>query len=274
MQYDPVKRRLGRLLGSRPFTRRLFYRLMDVLLLRTWHIHRALHYFAKTLPGDRSVSVLDAGSGFGQYSWYLARAFPTWEVTGIDIKEEEVSACNRFAQQTGRPNLRFFREDLTTYQKKASFDLILSVDVMEHIEEDENVFANFFSSLKPGGLLLISTPSDLGGSDVKHQGDTSFIEEHVRDGYSVQEIRAKLSKAGFETINASYSYGKPGNLSWRLSMKAPIQLLGISKWFLLLLPLYYMLIMPLSLILNVADVKMNHKSGSGLIVKAWKAHNK
>ena len=56
--------------------------------------------------------------------------------------------------------------DLTTLTDINCYDLILSVDVMEHIEEDVIVFQNFYRSLKENGILLISTPSDKGGSDV------------------------------------------------------------------------------------------------------------
>ena len=68
---------------------------------------------------------------------------------------------------------------------------------MEHIEEDELVFRNFFRALKPGGSLLISTPSDQGGSDVHNEEEKSFIDEHVRDGYGIGEISQKLERAGF-----------------------------------------------------------------------------
>ena len=92
---------------------------------------------------------------------------------------------------------------------------------MEHIEEDVKVFRNFYNSLQDNGILLISTPSDKGGSDVHNEEEESFIDEHVRDGYSIKDISEKLSLAGFRNIEASYTYGKPGNISWRLSMKYP-----------------------------------------------------
>jgi hypothetical protein len=93
--------------------------------------------------------------------------------------------------------------------------------------------------LQPEVLLLISTPSDQGGSDVHDDHDSSFIGEHVRDGYNINEIKDKLILAGFSNIEARYSYGCPGKISWRLSMKYPIKLANISKLFLLLLPFYY-----------------------------------
>jgi hypothetical protein len=141
---------------------------------------------------------------------------------------------------------------------------------MEHILEDVAVFRNIQASLKPGGMLLISTPSDQGGSDVHEDAESSFIEEHVRDGYNIVEIQEKLRSAGFTKIQARYSYGKPGQVSWRLSMKYPILMLGKSKAFFLLLPFYYLVTFPFCLVLNWLDANHHHATGTGLIVKAWK----
>ncbi len=269
MQYDPIKRRLGMLFSQRPWARRLFYRLLDVLLLRTWHIHRALRHFGHK-QGTGPPHVLDAGSGFGQYTWHMAHKHNHWKITAIDIKEDEIRECQRFFKQAGREDVRFMVKDLAGYVAPEAYDLILSVDVMEHIEPDEMVFRNFCTSLKPGGLLLISTPSDQGGSDVHHQEDHSFIEEHVRDGYGKKEIREKLLAAGFSQVESQYTYGKPGSLAWRISMKYPIIWLAKSKAILFVLPLYYLLTMPFVLLLNFADLQGNHRSGTGLMVKAWK----
>ncbi len=270
MQYDPIKRFLANIFNRHAFTRKLFYRLLDILLLRSWHIHRALKAHAKTLDNIDNVHVLDAGSGLGQYTWYMTRKYPRWKITAIDIKNEEIASCKAFFKKENKKNIGFETRDLTTYVAPDAFDLILSVDVMEHIEDDRKVFENFHRSLKNGGMLLISTPSDQGGSDVQSEGDTSFIEEHVRDGYAVSDIAEKLRSAGFADISTKYSYGKPGHIAWHLSMKYPVLMLGRSKAFLLLLPFYYLLCMPLVLILNAMDIRMTHTSGTGLIVKAHK----
>jgi len=148
--------------------------------------------------------------------------------------------------------------------------LILCVDVMEHIQDDVQVFRNFALSTRNKGILLISTPSDLGGSDVHDDQDESFIEEHVRNGYNKHEIEDKIRQAGYSEVNARYSYGWPGKLSWNMSMKFPVILLGTSKFFYLLLPLYYLVIYPLAFILNLIDINFEHKAGTGLIVRAVK----
>lgn len=275
MQYDPIKRGLGEFFNRSPLSRRIFYRLLDTLLLRTWHVKKAIKIWKRTVPGN--AEILDAGSGFGQYSYYLARTNRKGRILGVDVKTEQIEDCNIFFKKDGLTNAYFQFADLTSFVAENSFDLILSVDVMEHIEEDVQVFRNFYNSLKSGGMLLISTPSDKGGSDVhdhhehyRNDGSASFIDEHVRDGYNIGEIQEKLKKAGFARTQASYSYGWPGKISWKLSMKYPILMLNTSKVFYLVLPFYYLFTYWFALILNFMDVSLKHKTGTGLIVKAWK----
>ena len=156
MQYDPIKRSLGRVFNNSVFLRILFYKLLDLLLLRTWHIKKAINKWSKN--SFKQVEILDAGSGFGQYSYFLSKK-KNRQITGIDVKEEQISDCNIFFKKAGKNNTKFFVDDLTKYIKQDHFDLIISVDVMEHIEDDVQVFKNFFTSLKKNGMLLISTPS-------------------------------------------------------------------------------------------------------------------
>jgi len=271
MKYDPVKKQLGNAFNKSPFLRKIFYGLLDLLLLRTWHVKRAIR---QHLSGRRKepLHVLDAGMGFGQYSYYLARKFRRWNIKGIDVKEEQVSDCNTFFTKIKLSNASFATGNLTRLAEKEQYDFILSVDVMEHIEDDNLVFSNFYNAIKDNGMLLISTPSDQGGSDVHHhhEDEHSFVDEHVRNGYNISAIQLQLKKAGFSKTEASYTYGAPGKIAWKLSMKYPILMLNVSKLFFILLPVYYLIFFPLCLILNCLDVQCKHRTGTGLIVKAWK----
>ncbi|MBS2098311.1 class I SAM-dependent methyltransferase [Carboxylicivirga linearis] len=273
MQYDPIKRSLGKIFNQTPALRILFYRLLDLLLLRSWYIRRELKI--KASQSAEQLNVLDAGSGFGQYDYFMSTLGKKWNITGVDVKKEQIEDCNQFFKKIGRGNrVKFEIGDLTKFVKPDTYDLILSVDVMEHILEDELVFENFFKSMKKDGTLLISTPSDQGGSDTHHDheedGVHGFIDEHVRDGYNANDIREKLERAGFSQIETHYTYGKPGSLSWKLSMKFPILMLNASKVFFILLPFYYILTYPLAFILNMIDTASEHKKGTGLMVVAHK----
>lgn len=273
MQYDPIKKRLGEFFNRSPFLRKCFYHLLDLLLLRAWHVARELKEIRKDL--SETPHILDAGSGFGQYAFRMTHIFKKASIVGVDVKEEQIADCNTFFNQIGLGKQVHFEEgDLTRYCKSDSFDLILSVDVMEHITNDTAVFQNFFTSLRSGGWLVLSTPSDQGGSEAHDQKadhrTTGFIDEHVRDGYNMQEICQKLREAGFSTVSARYSYGTPGKISWKLSMKYPIVALNFSKLFFLILPFYYVIAYPIAFFLNIFDVNVSHRCGTGLIIKAQK----
>jgi SAM-dependent methyltransferase len=274
MQYDPIKKTLGKVFNQTPFLRVLFYKLLDLLLLRAWHVRKEIRNWSSTSQpgnGKNQRFILDAGSGFGQYTYFLTGLSPLWFVDAVDVKDEQIADCNGFFARINRKNVLFEKADLTQFSKPDRFDLILSVDVMEHIADDEAVFRNFYDSLTQQGMLLISTPSDQGGSDVhEHEEGESFIDEHVRDGYNIRDIQDKLHRAGFIKTEARFTYGTPGKIAWRLSMKYPILMLNATKLFFIVLPFYYLLTYPFAFFCNWLDTKMTHETGTGLIVKAWK----
>jgi len=268
MQYDNIKQSLGNVFNRHPFLRKCFYGMLDLLLLRAWHVKKELRRIRRILPAD--ARILDAGAGFGQYAYYMSLLCRGWQIKAVDVKSEQVNDSNLFFAKIGRSDrVRFETADLTEFDDPNQYHLAISVDVMEHILDDTTVFHNIFTSLKPGGILLISTPSDKGGSDAcAHHG--SFIDEHVRNGYNIEEITSKLTDAGFSEVEAQYTYGRPGHISWLLSMKYPMLMLRVSKLFFILLPFYYMVVFPFCLLLNWRDVAAEHKSGTGLKVKARK----
>ncbi len=269
MQYDPIKKTLGRFFSGSLFMRKTLYFLLDILLLRTWHVKRSLRRISGGFKGD--VVILDAGCGFGQYTWRMSRMNREWRIKAVDIDGEHIADCKSFFDKAGLSDRITFRvTDLTQLTDNKCYDLILSVDVMEHIVEDKLVFENFFNALKDDGVLIISTPSDKGGSDVHSEHDNSFIGEHVRDGYSKNDITEKLIQAGFGNIDVTYTYGTPGNISWKLSMKYPIKMLNFSYLFFIVIPFWYLIFFPVAVVFNFFDLVIRHKEGTGLLVIARK----
>ena len=269
MQYESIKSPIGRFINKSVLLRKLFYLILDFILLRNWHILRELKRISNHLSND--AVILDAGSGFGQYVYRLARINKKWNIKGVDISSELVEDCNKFIFRTGLTGrVEFETADLVKFKETGRYDLVIIIDVLEHIEDDSSVLENLFNALKKNGFALISTPSDKGGSDVKQSNEVSFISEHVRNGYSVEDIKHKLEKAGFGNISTKYMYGRPGNLSWKLSMKYPVTMLNSSPFFYILIPFYYLLLSPFIAILNIFDLLMFHRSGTGLLVTAVK----
>lgn len=269
MKYELVKSKIDKIISGRNFARKIFYAGLNLLLLRAWYVRDEIKKFFKSRDGDK-IKVLDAGCGFGQYSYFIAKKFKNAQVVGVDINERRIKDCARFTEEEKIENLKFEFADLTKLNYHAEFDLVLAIDVMEHIEDDVKVFENFYNAMRENGLMIISTPSNFGGSDVHSDEEESFIEEHVRQGYDAGEIKSKLESVGFKNVKVKYTYGKWGSLSWRLMVKVPILLLGKSFAFAIILPFYYLLVFPLGIFLMWLDKKVKNAIGTGLIVTAMK----
>ncbi len=75
--------------------------------------------------------------------------------------------------------------------KSASFDLVISFEVFEHITEVERYLAEAYRLLKRGGLFIMSTPNV---ETYKMAGMNPY---HVKE-YTVDEVKQLTSEAGFE----------------------------------------------------------------------------
>ncbi|MCY4158572.1 MAG: class I SAM-dependent methyltransferase [Bacteroidetes bacterium] len=265
MEYDSIKDRIGRWLDSRPRILPILFALLDLFFLRTWYVHRAL----RKINLQSGSKILDAGTGFGQYAWHVARTYPGVYVTATDIKEDYLERARKsFDAYDLLDRIHLIVDDLTDPNVTELFDCILAIDVLEHIEEDDVAIQHFARRMRDGGALIISTPSDQGGSDVRDQDQTSFISEHVRDGYNLDELIQKLINAGLEIVEAKYSYGIFGAIAWRLLIKYPMLLLDRSLFLAPLVVLYYIPVLPLGLLMNLADLSRTNDRGTGLIIVA------
>lgn len=267
MKYDPIKKTFGNIVARNVFMRSMFYKILDLMFLRSWHVRNMVKLL---YPEPKSLKIFDAGMGFGQYTYFMTKWFKGSDILGIDVKDEQVDDCNFYFEKRGFKNVKFEVADLTKINFSNKFDFILNVDVMEHIVEDELVLKNFSNALKKGGRLLINTPSDLGGSDAHDEHEESFIEEHARNGYSKEDITAKIERAGLKVTHFKYAYGKYGTISWRFGIKYPILIAGVSKIFILALPFYYFFTLWFVLLLMWLDTKTDNEAGTGVIVVAEK----
>lgn len=263
MHYDPVKNIFASVIKKLPFLRILFYKILDIMFLRSWYVRRELRRLRNTF-GEKKISIYDAGSGYGQYSYFMSKHLQPCDIYSIDVKEDWITDCRDFFKSQNITNVNFAVEDLTNINHKDRFDLIVCIDVMEHIPEDVKVFQNYYQSLKNSGYLLINTPSIYGGSDVHDDEDESFVGEHARDGYSKEDLESKLHPLGFTTHQSKYTYGFWGDKAWRLGIKYPIMMVNLSRLLLLILPLYYLLTFPFTFFMMLIDYYSNNKVGSGI----------
>lgn len=97
--------------------------------------------------------------------------------------------------QIGEGNLPF---------KNASFDRVVSLDYIEHLEDDLGCLTEIHRLLKPGGELMLAVPRT-GTGFLLHKirprlGITLEFYGHKREGYSLRGLEEKLAQAGFASF--------------------------------------------------------------------------
>ncbi len=244
--------------------RRWAYRLFGEVnvpgRLRAYHILRTIR--ALNLAA-RPVRLLEAGFGKGDLAFYLARKHPAWHIVGIDIEPAKVERASRVAQHLGLSNVEFRTGRLEAACFQEGFDLIVNADVLEHIEDDRTVIRNFCRSLRPGGHVIITSPSipqrrhlSLVRWREKRIGFHPSQYGHVRDGYSEADLREKFSAAGGRLLSARQTFGFFGTLAFDLFF-----CLGDNRPN----PVAYALMLPVLMALAALDLMFPSATGSAIL---------
>lgn len=155
--------------------RRLFLRLLD----------------REFPPGARPIDVLDFGCGTGAFLEHLER-FGT-----VRAVESDASAV-AFCHARGRSEVQLVAPGARLPYPDHAFDLVTTLDVIEHIDDDVAALRELRRVLRPGGRLLVAVPAYmfLWG----RQDEVS----HHRRRYTAATLRQALGAAGIEIDRTSY----------------------------------------------------------------------
>lgn len=101
-------------------------------------------------------SVLDVGCGGGGMVAFLLEH--GHDARGIDVSEPIIAAAREYLQGRGHDPARVSREQLEDLVAKGvTFDNVVSMDCLEHVADDEAMFAHLVRLVRPGGGRLVIT---------------------------------------------------------------------------------------------------------------------
>lgn len=161
--------------------------------------------------------ILDAGCGRGIISRYLATKYPHATVDAVD-GDMELQKLNAFiADKLRLKNCHFIAANLLDYLEDQRYDLIVSIDNLEHIADDKKVLDNFYRSLQDDGMAYIHVPHYYRRWPVFRWTVNFDVPGHVRPGYHLPELTERVRRAGFHIDKQGYSYGFLENLSNNIS---------------------------------------------------------
>lgn len=187
---------------------------------------RKAHIFSLLADMDLDGKhVLDAGCGRGDYSFYLAHRFPGANITAVDLDSVQIELNQIKAGQLKLKNLKFVQGDLVHLRLPDEYDLILSVDVFEHIEDDINALRSLYSLLSGNGILMLHVPLANRVSILNTRYEFQIQNDHARDGYVEKDLLQKLEQVKLQVIDKRYTFGKFGTAAWEIYKVAG----GISR---------------------------------------------
>ena len=170
---------------------------------RHWHIDS---HELKPLAGKRA---LDVGCGAGLLCEPLARLGGA--VTGVDAAAENIAAAKAHAAG-GKLAIDYRHGDLASLGL-GQFDLVTSMEVLEHVADKPAFIAALAASLAPGGLMILSTPNRTTASRLllvegaERLGAIPRGTHHWEDFATPEELKHLLTAAGL-------TMGIPRGIKW------------------------------------------------------------
>jgi SAM-dependent methyltransferase len=156
-----------------------------------WYYRAKSAAMLRMLRHAPTNEVLDVGAGSG----FFARQLLDRTAAASAICVDPNYPAEYTEQQGGKP-IHFVRGI-----DRFDGDLILMMDVLEHVEDDTALLAEYAAMSKPGTRVLITVPAHAwmwSGHDV-------FLEHYRR--YTVRDVDRLIGRAGLHHVSSAYYFG-------------------------------------------------------------------
>jgi len=159
--------------------------------------------------------VLESGCGGGMYIEELSKSMNNNKYFGTDFSR---SAVKDVSKENSRAQY-FISDSMIMPVKDNSIDVLLLLDIVEHVDEPEKVFAETKRILKEDGIIHLNIPVEANKATIfwllgkmcrrnfqkKYSGHVS--------SYSLRDVKNLLNKYQFKIININYYYHFIGQLT-------------------------------------------------------------
>ncbi len=149
------------------------------------------------------VLLLTNGDNSGAMNYYFRQLGGQW--TWAEFEESSIPEMQSFL------NEKVFHVNTDHLQfSDAMFDAVIVIDVHEHLVDSSKLNRELFRIVKPAARVIVTVPNGdsrkLAVRIKNALGMTKELYGHVRDGYTIEELRELLSAAGFSpNLDGSYS---------------------------------------------------------------------
>ncbi len=169
--------------------------ILPPLTLNAWLRYKLINRMLRDLDDVRDV--LEVGPGEGALGARLTRRYA---YVGVEPDARSASISRHRLERIGSGTL--VEGDLSALRPDARFDLVCAFEVIEHIEDDAGALLEWWSRLRQGGWLILSTPAHPQRFD---SGDR--LAGHFRR-YERHGLAKLLQSTGFDEVLV-WAYGFP-----------------------------------------------------------------
>lgn len=155
----------------------------------------------------KGMNVLDIGCGAGTLSFYVGNK--GCKVVGIDIAGNAITSAKSSLASMNIKNVHFFTMDFPKKvpTRNEEFDIILCIEVLEHLHEEKLALRRIEDLLKPGGIAIISVPSK--NAPMYRLGLADEFDKrvgHLRR-YTLEELKDRCESIGFTILESKKTEG-------------------------------------------------------------------
>ena len=175
----------------------------------------------KNINPFNKLKILDIGCGGGLISEPMARLGA--DVTGIDASEKNIKIAQIHSKKNNL-KINYINSSPERLKKKEEFDIILNLEIIEHVEDVELYIDSCNKLLKGGGLMFTATLNRTIVSYIKAIVGAEYILRWLPIGthdwnkfIRPEELEKKLSIANFKTIEVKGLEFNPFNKKWKKS---------------------------------------------------------
>lgn len=110
----------------------------------------------RTGKNSKDLSVLDVGSGRGEYAIEMTRKFK--KVIGIEPCKD-VFDCSKKIVPKEIKNIKFYNVGIENFNSKEKFDVVVMLTIFEHLSDHKKSFNRIFNLLKENGIIYLTAPN-------------------------------------------------------------------------------------------------------------------
>lgn len=165
-----------------------------------WHYERYAAV-AANVPADGD-SILDLGCGPGTFLGNYAAGFRA--ALGVDVAQPQIQYAN---SKYANDRVQFEATDAVGFAGKRRFDVVISIEVIEHLPSDETqaFLRTIFALLNPGGTVVLATPNysslwPIIEWFVSKIGPVNYLDQHI-NRFTLKSLAKELEKAGFKVMS-------------------------------------------------------------------------